>query len=725
MSKKHHRNKSGGKKKKKTAYEATPDKYIIQLFKDNQGKGYTYNRLLKKCSHKYKDDETRAALDMLIANGTLKKIDNERLVYPQNLKKSNDLKGAVVEGSIDISGSGTAFLVSPDLARDAFVSSRRLNTALDGDKVLARIINSKGRPEAEIIKVIKRKKDTFIGTIELSENFAFCVPLDLNMSTDIFIPISKVNKAQNGQMAVVKIVKWDNDQKNPVGEVIELLGKADVSDIVMKSIILDNGFNLNFPDEVLAESKKIKEEIGENEIANRLDLRDVLTFTIDPEDAKDFDDAISYRVLTNGNTEIGVHIADVTHYVRPNTALDKEAYERSTSVYLPDRVCPMLPEKISNELCSLRPNEDKLTFSVLFELNHRCKIVNTTYAKTIIHSNRRFTYEEAQAVLETKKGDFVNELTHVNEIAIHFRNQRFKEGAVAFESNEVRFKLDEKGKPIEVKVKVRKDAHMLIEDLMLLANKAVSKYVSKLRMDKLPYPMIYRVHDQPDLTKLETFSQVAARFGYEIKFKDTHDVSAVLNTFFEKIKGRNEEHILVQLAIRSMAKAVYSAKNIGHYGLAFEYYSHFTSPIRRYADVIAHRILESCLNHDKIHFSVDELQEECNHISEMERQAQQAEREGIKYKQCEYLSEKIGEEFEGMITGLIGRGIFVELTENYCEGFVPSLALGDEDFLFDDKKMLFVGLRSGKRFGLGDKIKIKVADVSLEKRQIEFVLAEQ
>jgi|688.fasta_scaffold112295_2 ribonuclease R len=698
----------------------SPDRYLLHFLKSSDSKTFKREEVLKKMLKKYSIEIAELAINILIEQDKLQEISPN--VF--KLKASNKGKN-VVEGKIDMTKTGGGFLISSQLDRDAFISARNLNTALDGDTVLANITKGNGRPEGEVVEVLKRNKTAFIGTLEVSEKFAFFIANSTKMPLDIFVPLGKTKGATNGSKVLVEMTRYEPGMKSPEGEVVEILSESSNSDLEMKSILIDNGFNITFPPDVIAESEKVSEVITAAEIAKRMDYREICTFTIDPLDAKDFDDALSIRQLANGNWEVGVHIADVSHFVKEGTALDKEAFERSTSVYLPDRVCPMFPEHISNFICSLRPHEEKLCFATIFEFDHKHKVVEYKFGRTIIKSFRRFTYEEAQEVIETKVGDYATEILKLNEIALKLRAEKFKNGAVAFEAPEVKFRLDETGKPVDVYVKERKEAHMLIEDFMLLANKMVAMYVSKLKVKKAQVPMVFRVHDKPDMKKLEVFSETAKRFGYNLKFEDPRQVSYQLNAFFKLISGRPEQNILESLAIRSMAKAVYTTKNIGHYGLAFDYYSHFTSPIRRYPDVMAHRILEECLAEENPPLSADALEERCVHCSNQERAAMTAEREAVKYKQCEYLLEKIGEEFDGIISGVIQGGVFVELKANKCEGFIPVTKLGYDTFVFDEEKVRLVG-RTGKQiYQLSDEIAVRVKSVSLSDKRIEFELKDE
>ena len=627
-------------------------------------------------------------------------------------------------GRADITQNGAAFVTVKGLTKDVYIPKSHVHNAMQGDEVKIRITSHTRRPEGEIVSIIKRAQDSFPGRIDVLDKFAFFIADERKLNTDVFVPLTALNGAKHNDRVIARIIDWKTGGKNPIGEVVEVMTAEHSSDMDMKMILIGNGFSIDFPQDVYAELDQYTDNIPQEEIANRVDMRDVLTFTIDPEDAKDFDDAISIRKLENGNLEIGVHIADVSHYVREGSQLDMEAEKRATSVYLPDRVCPMLPEKLSNLLCSLRPNEDKLTFSTLFELDEKFNIKHYTIAKTIIHSNRRFTYEDAQKVLETGQGDYVEELQLLNKISKDIRAKRMKKGAIAFEKAEVKFKLDETGKPLGVVLKIRKDAHLLVEDFMLLANETVAKYGAKLRLGKKNLPFVYRVHDKPDPVKLDLFSNVAARFGYNIKFENPRQAAEVFNTLLKKVEGRPEQNVLETMAIRSMAKAEYTTDNIGHYGLAMEYYTHFTSPIRRYPDVLVHRLLSEILGDTDKRIDKEELEARCKNSSIMERKAMDAEREAVKYKQIEFLQDKIGGEFDGVITGVIPRGIFVEMVDNKCEGMVSVEYLGPEDFVYEEKMVRLVGSRSKKQFNLGDKVRVKILSADIILRRIDLGVAD-
>ena len=635
-------------------------------------------------------------------------------------KKSSQVK--IVKGILDISRSGIGFVVVEGMEKDVLVRPNDFNRAFNGDTVRVQIgkhaIPGK-RIEGKITDVVERKQTEFIGNLQVGKTFAFFTADTEKPMPDFFIPIDKLNGATNGDRVVARLAKWDKADKKPEGEVVKVIKAEDMNDFAMKELLIDGGFPLMFDDDVMKAANELSEKITREELTKRKDYRDILTFTIDPVDAKDFDDAISIRNLDNGNYEIGVHIADVSHFVKPGTALDKSAYERATSVYLPDRVNPMLPERISNELCSLRPNEDKYTFSVIFQINNRAEVKHSWIGRTVIHSNHRFSYEEVQEVIEKKDGLQVKPILLLNDLAQKFRRERFRNGAINFSSQEVRFKLDEKGKPIEVVVKESKDAHKLIEEFMLLANRYVAEYVSKIKINKQPIPFPYRIHDTPDDEKLKPFAAFAKKFGYTFNLHDEAAVAASFNKLLKDVQGKPEQHVLEQLGIRTMAKAIYTSSNIGHYGLGFEHYCHFTSPIRRYPDVMVHRILQECLEKNlKIDRKMDE---KCKHCSDRERKAMETERAGNKYKQVEYMQDFLEDEFEGIISGVASFGFFVETVLHKCEGMVTVRDLSEhDDFRLDETDYALVGLRTKRKFRMGDKVRIKVVAANLGKRQLDY-----
>ena len=583
-------------------------------------------------------------------------------------KRNKKSGGKTYKGTLEVTRSGMGFVVAEGLERDILVRPNDFDTAMHGDTVLVRVSeggSKSGRIQGNVVEVTERKQSDFPGHIEISENFAFFIGETARPMPDVYVPLSKLNGAKNHDRVIVKITEW-NKNKKPVGAVLQVLDPSDENDRVMKEILLEAGFPIFFPEAILEASAALPEQIDPAEIARRKDFRDTRTFTIDPADAKDFDDAISFRALKNGKYEIGVHIADVSHYVIPGTPLDEEAYQRATSVYLPDRVNPMLPERISNELCSLRPHEDKLTFSAVFVLTEKGDVEDYWLGRTVIHSDHRFSYEDVQQVIETKTGQYEEDLLLLHNIAQRLRKQRFKKGAINFSSVEVRFKLDEKGKPLGVMVKESKESHQLIEEFMLLANKTVATHVSKVRIKKKPIPFPYRVHDKPDKDKLAPFIEFAKKYGHHFDTKSPEGIALSFNTMLQDVKGKPEQHVLEQLGIRTMAKAVYTTDNIGHYGLGFEFYCHFTSPIRRYPDVLAHRILQQVL--DKEIEADKKLDEQCKHCSERERAAMESERAANKYKQVEYMKDFVGDEFEGVISGVAAFGFWVETVAHKCGG---------------------------------------------------------
>lgn len=641
--------------------------------------------------------------------------------------KNKEGKGAhaghIVEGRLEVSRSGMGFVIVSEESKDILVRPHHFGLAFHGDLVKVSMegkIPAGPRAEGRVVAVIERKQTEFIGNLQTNKNVTFFIPAGDKGMPDFFIPPGKMGGAKDGDRVVVKLVKWDKPDKKPEGEVITLFTSQNASDQAMKEILIDSGFPLEFEKDVLQAALALDDGINPEDLKKRKDFRDILTFTIDPVDARDFDDAISFQKIDNGLYEIGVHIADVSHFVTPGSILDHAAFERATSVYLPDRVNPMLPERISNELCSLRPHEDKFTFSAVFKITAKGEIRHTWIGRTLIHSDHRFTYEDVQQIIETKEGPHKKEVLLLNELARHFRKDRFKKGAINFSSTEVRFKLDENGKPIGIVVKESKESHQLIEEFMLLANRAVAEYVSGIKVNKQSVPFPYRIHDQPNDEKLAPFAAFARKFGYKFDLKDEKSVVASFNKLLEEVKGKPEQHVLEQLGIRTMAKAIYTAENIGHYGLGFDNYCHFTSPIRRYPDVLVHRILQECL--DKAVIIDKKMEEKCRHCSERERAAMEAERAGNKYKQVEYMRDFVGEEFDGVISGVASFGFWVETIEHKCEGLVTIRDLNDyDDFRLNDADYALVGLRSGKKFRMGDKVRIQVAAANLDKRQLDYI----
>lgn len=648
-------------------------------------------------------------------NGTVQELDSGNFLL-KSLK-------AYIVGKVDMAASGSTYVISDESEEDTFIAPRKLRNALHGDtvKIFIYAKQNGNHKEGEVVEILERAKMEFTGILKISDRFAFLIPDNRKMHHDIFIPLTALNGAHDGDKAQAKITEWPQGAKNPIGEIIQVLGKQGENNTEMNAILAEYGFPLHFPGIVEKEADRISQNMEILNLSERRDFRDILTFTIDPIDAKDFDDALSYRDLGNGTVEIGVHIADVSHYVIPDSALDQEAYQRATSVYLVDRVIPMLPEKLSNDLCSLRPNEDKLCFSAVFALDNQANIVGDWYGKTVIHSRRRFSYEEVQTILEDGNGELCDELKHLNALAHILKNERFASGAINFETTEVKFRLDENGKPIGVYVKERKDAHKLIEEFMLLANRKVAEFVAKKGDKKHPFTFVYRAHDQPDADNLLKFSQFAAGFGYRINTKSHKDISKSINKLMADVEGKKEQNVLTQLAIRSMAKAIYTTKSTSHYGLAFDFYTHFTSPIRRYPDIMAHRLLQSYLLGGK---SVDlgDYEQKCEHSSQMEKKAAEAERASIKYKQAEYLKDQVGQIFDGVVSGVTEWGMYVEIIENKCEGMIRLRDMDDDFYILNQANYCIIGQRKKKKFQLGDELKVKVKSVDLVKKQIDFSL---
>ncbi len=636
--------------------------------------------------------------------------------------KSKITAQVTLKGKLEVTRSGMGYVIIENVAGDVLVKPGDFNTALNGDTVRVKVIRENvrsGKKEGKIMEVVTRKQTEFTGHLQLSTNYAFFIPDTDKPMPDLFIPLTELNGAKNKDRVVARLVKWDKDDKKPVGTIVSLLLPEDENDAAMKELLAQAGFPLSFPEDVLEESERLPDVLDSEEIKRRRDCRDILTFTIDPADAKDFDDAISIRKLSNGLYEIGVHIADVSYYVHPGTELDEEAYKRATSVYLPDRVNPMLPERISNELCSLRPHEDKFTFSAIFQMSNKGEIKQYWLGKTVIHSDHRYAYEDVQEIIESKKGIHEEEILLLNDIAQRLRKIRFSKGAINFSSQEVRFKLDEKGKPIGIVVKESKEAHQLIEEFMLLANRTVAENVAKLKINKKPLPFPYRVHDQPDPEKLNPFIVYAKKYGYTFDTSSPGAIALSFNTMLAAAKGKPEQHVLEQLGIRTMAKAIYTTENIGHYGLAFEFYCHFTSPIRRYPDVLVHRVLESIIENKPL--TDKKMEEKCKHSSERERAAMECERAGNKYKQVEFLKEHLGEVFEGVVSGVASFGFWVETVAHKCEGLVSIIGLSDyDDFRLVEGDYSLVGRRSGRTFRMGDTVTIRVVSANLEKRQLDY-----
>ncbi|MCM1225460.1 MAG: ribonuclease R [Lachnospiraceae bacterium] len=635
------------------------------------------------------------------------------------------MRSVVATGVFSRRSNGKNSVTTDEDGEVISVAERNSMHALNGDRVRVSIAARRrgAEPEAEVIEIIEKNEQVFIGTLQVDKHFAYLLTDSKFLASDIFIPKAKLKGGQTGDKAIVQITEWPDDQKNPKGEVIDILGKTGENTAEIHAILAEFGLPYRYPEAVEKAADKIGAGITSQEVEKRLDMRNVTTFTIDPKDAKDFDDALSFEKMPNGNYRIGVHIADVTHYVRPNTIIDHEAQKRATSVYLVDRVVPMLPEHLSNGICSLRPDEDKLTFSAIFEMTPGGKVVASEIARTVIRSNRRFTYEEAQEIIEKGEGDYAEELSILNKLAQILRKERYDNGSVEFDRVEVRFDIDETGKPVSVYFKESKEANKLIEEFMLLANRTVASFIGNVKgTKKKAKSFVYRIHDMPDPGKLSDLASLSSTFGYKIKPSGSaKEVNKSINRMLADVKGKGEENFLSTLAIRSMAKAEYSTENIGHYGLGFDFYTHFTSPIRRYPDMMVHRLLDRYLKGGR---SVDreKLEEECKHSSQMEQLAANAERASIKFKQVEFMSERLGQVYSGIISGVTEWGLYVELDENKCEGLVPVRDLADDYYEFDEKNYSLVGRRHNNRYRLGDRVHVKVARANLDKKQLDFAL---
>ena len=715
MSKK---NKKNPFKKKRGLNKKELKKIILESCYADPKKIFNYKQIAAEL--KVKDPVTRQLINVVLQE----LVDNGYLLQQGRGKFQLKEKTGYVVGNVEMTQKGYAFVISEELDEDVFIAAPNLNKALNGDKVRVYIHAQRKRkqPEGEVIEIIERAKTNFVGTVSMSRNFAFLVPTGKN-NFDIFIPKDKLNGAKQGQKAVAKITDWPQHAKNPFGEIIDVLGDVGHNDTEMHAILAEFDLPYKFPEKVDKAANRLPVEITADEITNRRDFRQVPTFTIDPADAKDFDDALSIQKLKNGNWEVGVHIADVSHYVQPNSIIDREAEDRATSVYLVDRVVPMLPEKLSNNVCSLKPHEDKLCFSAVFELDDEANVKKEWFGRTVIYSDRRFSYEEAQQIIETGQGDMKEEVLTLNDLAQKLKAGRFQNGAIAFDRVEVKFNLDEKGKPTGVYFKEAKEANQLIEEFMLLANKKVATLIGKTKDRSKAKTFVYRVHDRPDPEKLESFNNFIHKFGYGIDLNSPNNISRSMNKLLSHVKGSHEENVISTLAVRAMAKALYSTRNIGHYGLSFDYYTHFTSPIRRYPDLMVHRLLARYLEGGRS-VNAETFEEKCRHSSNMEQRAVNAERTSIKYKQVEFMQDKIGQVFNGVISGVTDWGIYVELDENKCEGMVSIRDLTDDFYFFDEKNYCISGMHTNKCYQLGTDVKVEVVRANLDKKQLDFKLVE-
>lgn len=716
MSKRHHRSKKQTDKLKQV------EKLVLEFMAKNTSKVYNYKQISKGIG--YLNPRQREmvikALHNLEGKNKLKEVSKGK--YSLNIKVNDTLIG-----KIDFNQSGNAYVSIEGREHDIFVHQKNVKNALQGDTVLVVPFQHKNNKlEAAVVEVLERRKTQFVGTFEYikTKDIGFVNTDRKTMNTDIFIPKKNFNAAEDGDKVIVKITRYEDYDKNPEGEIIKVLGRPGAHETEIHSILAEYGLPTTFPEEVMHEAEQIATQLPEEEIAKRRDMRQVLTFTIDPKDANDFDDALSLQKLQNGNWEVGVHIADVSHYVRPGSSLDEEAFARATSVYLVDRVVPMLPEILSNQLCSLRPEEDKFTFSAVFEIDAKAQVKKQWFGRTVIRSDRRFTYEEAQERIETKQGDWAEEILVLNELAKILRVKRMANGAIAFDREEVKFNLDEDKNPVGVYFKQAKDSNKLIEEFMLLANRKVSEFIS---LDAHQKPtnktFIYRVHDNPDPLKLKDLKDFVATFGYKIDITNPHKIAHSLNQLLTEVKGKPEQNMIETLTMRSMSKAIYSTKNLGHFGLAFDYYSHFTSPIRRYPDVIAHRLLQHYLDGGKS-VPKEEVEKKAEHCNSRERLASDAERDSIKFMQVKFMEEHVGEIFTGIISGVTEWGIYVEIPENGAEGLIRLRDLTNDSYYFDQKTYAVIGYTTGNQYRLGDQVDIKVVRANIIAKQLDFKMIE-
>ncbi|WP_258103177.1 ribonuclease R [Marinoscillum sp. MHG1-6] len=721
MSKK--RKKKGLKKSPNTSKIKELKSDLRETFAFNLGQSFTYRQLIKKLN--LRDKASKESLKDLLFS--LER--NDQISRTSDGRFTSTMEAETFEGVVDHVNPRFAYIVVPGQEQDIYVKSNDLKFAIDGDTVKVQVTTpaSHGfKPEGRVTEIVKRAREEFVGRIEISPKFSFVVPDNRNVHFDIFVYPEKIGGAKVNDKVVVKIDNWhDAKNRSPLGHVTAVLGQAGENEAEIHSIMAEFGLPFKFPEHVEQAAAAIPTEITEKDLEKRRDFRSVTTFTVDPEDAKDFDDALSIEHLDNGDFEIGVHIADVSHYVKEKSILEAEALQRATSVYLVDRTIPMLPEKLSNGLCSLRPNEEKLTFAAVFKVDKEGKVKGKWFGRSIILSDRRFTYEEAQERIETGEGDHAEDLQILNDLAKKFRGKRFKQGAVNFETTEVKFKLDEKGKPLEVVPKIRKDAHKMIEEWMLLANREVATHIfkwGKQATKETPNTFVYRTHDDPDPEKLDNFSKFAARFGHKMKLDG--NVSGSLNKLMEDIEGKPEQNVLESLAIRAMAKAKYTTQPLGHFGLAFDHYTHFTSPIRRYPDVMVHRLLWHYLEGGKSP-EVDEYEKKCIHSSEREKNAADAERASIKYKQVEFMQSMLGQDFDGIVSGVTEWGIYVEIIETKCEGMIRMADMDDDFYEFDEKNFRVIGRRNKRIITLGDKLTVKVVKTDIDRRTIDLFLVDE
>ena len=719
------------KKKKSNKGISNLTNTILSILKKDRNQSFNYKQIAAKLG--VNDASSRnqiiKKLHQLLANKEIEEVERGKFKAVINTEYHS--------GTLDLSSKGTGYIICEDFDEDVFIASNNINKALDGDEVEFYVYKrrKKGKFEGEITNIIKRAKSDYVGTIQIHKNYAFVVTDSTKMYKDIFVPINKINKAEDGDKVLVLLEDWPDNADSPYGKVLKVLGKPGEHNTEIHSILAEYGLPYEFPHEVEEFANKLDTSITKAEIAKRRDMRDILTFTIDPKDAKDFDDALSFEVLNNGLYEIGIHIADVSHYLQEGTILDDEAYERATSVYLVDRVVPMLPEVLSNNACSLRPHEEKYTFSAVFQINDKAEVKNQWFGRTVTYSDARFAYEEAQAIIEYKTNSIPEDVSltgkayqtdqkiadavlKMDDLAKIMRRKRMKEGAISFDKVEVKFDLDAKANPVGVYFKTSKDANKLIEEFMLLANRKVAEFIGKQSPKKT---FVYRVHDEPDSSKLAALQGIVSKFGYKLNFKDRNSISSSLNGLLRDVQGKKEQNLVDTLAIRSMSKAEYTTHNIGHYGLAFDYYSHFTSPIRRYPDVMAHRLLQHYLDGGKS-ANEDVYEDKCAHSSNMENLATKAERDSIKYMQIRFMEDHKDEEFVGVISGVTDWGIYVEIISNKCEGMVSVRDMNDDHYQFDESQYAMIGKKTGMTYQLGDEVVVKVKNTDLVKKHLDFNL---